>query len=66
MFILIALATMTTLGNYPTQTKCETAIRQIYEQKINPYGYIDAKTVNKLLDIKMKWDAPKEYRCQRI
>ena len=66
MFILIALATMTTLGNYPTQARCESAIRHIYEQQIDPYHMIKANILKKVVDTQMQYDAPTKYRCQEI
>lgn len=66
MYTLIALLTMTTLGTYPTQARCEAAVRQIYAQKLDPYNMIDAKQKNKILDIQMKYSAPREYRCQKV
>jgi hypothetical protein len=66
MYILIALLTMTTLGTYPTQARCEDAVRQIYSQKIDPYNLISPAQKKEILDIQMKYKAPKEYRCQKI
>lgn len=66
MYILIALLTMTTLGTYPTQAHCEDAVRQIYSQKIDPYNLISPAQKKEILDIQMKYKAPKEYRCQKI
>jgi hypothetical protein len=66
MYILIALLTMTTLGTYPTQARCEDAIRQIYTQKLDPYNMIDPKQKKEVVDIQMRYRAPKEYRCQKV
>jgi hypothetical protein len=66
MYVLIALLTMTTLGSYPTQARCEDAVRQIYMQKLDPYNVIPAQQKKEILDIKMKYSAPKEYRCQKV
>lgn len=66
MFTLIVLATMTNLGSYPTQAHCEAAVRGIYEQKIDPYQLMAHDTLKKVIDIQMKYDAPKRYRCQKI
>lgn len=66
MYILIALLTMTTLGTYPTQASCEDAVRQIYMQKLDPYNVIPSKQKKEILDIKMKYSAPREYRCQKV
>lgn len=65
MYILIALATMTTLGNYSTQASCQSAIRQIYNQQIDPYNLISPAQKKEVLDIQMKYKAPREYRCQK-
>ena len=66
MFILIALATMTNLGSYPTHDRCKTAIREIYAQKLDPYNVMEAATKQRVLSIQLKYAAPKEYRCQRV
>ena len=66
MFTLIVLATMTNLGTFPTQARCEAAIRSIYEQKVDPYQMIPQPTLNKVIDVQMKYDAPLKYRCQKI
>lgn len=66
MYTLIALLTMTTLGTYPTQARCEAAVRQIYAQKLDPFNMMGAKQKNEILDIQMKYRAPREYRCQKI
>lgn len=66
MYILIALLTMTNLGSYPTQARCEDAIRQIYSQKMDPYNLVNPTQKKEILDIQMKYRAPKEYRCQKI
>lgn len=66
MFTLIVLATMTNLGSYPTQARCEAAIRGIYEQKIDPFQMMSQTTLKSVIDIQMKYDAPTRYRCQKI
>lgn len=66
MYILIALMTMTILGNYPTQVHCEDAIRQIYMSKLDQYKMVDDKQKKDIVDIQMRYRAPKEYRCQKI
>ena len=66
MYTLIALLTMTTLGTYPTQARCEAAVRQINAQKLDPLNVMAAKQKNQVLDIQMKYRAPREYRCQKI
>ena len=65
MFILIALATMTNLGTYPTQARCESAVRQIYAQQMDPYNMMDPVAKQKALNIQMKYMAPRQYRCQK-
>ena len=65
MFVLIVLATMTNLGTYPTQARCETAIKQIYAQQMDPYGMMDPAVKQRMLNLKMKYVAPREYRCQQ-
>lgn len=66
MYILLALATMTNLGTFPSQARCESVIRQIYNQQIDPYNMISPVQKKDILDIQMKYKAPKEYRCQKI
>lgn len=66
MYVLIALLTMTNLGNYPTQARCEAAVRQIYAQKLDPLNVMATNQKNQILDIQMKYRAPREYRCQKI
>ena len=66
MYILIALFTMTNLGSYPTQARCEVAVRQIYAQRMDPYNIMDPVVKRRILNIKMQYSAPKEYRCQKI
>ena len=66
MYVLIALLTMTNLGTYPTQARCEAAVRQIYSQRIDPYNLISPAQKREILDIQMKYKAPREYRCQKI
>lgn len=66
MFILIALATMTNLGTFPTQARCEAAIRHIYEQKLDPYQMMNQTSLKKVVELQMKYTAPKEFRCQKV
>ena len=66
MYTLIALLTMTTLGSYPTQARCEAAVRQIYAQQLDPYNMMEPAAKKKVLALKMKYVAPREYRCQKI
>ncbi len=66
MYILIVLATMTNLGSYPTQARCEDAVRQIYAQQMDPYNMMEPAMKQKVLMTKMKYVAPREYRCQKV
>ena len=66
MYTLIALLTMTTLGSYPTQARCEAAVRQIYAQQLDPYNMMEPVAKQKVLTLKMKYVAPREYRCQKV
>ena len=66
MYTLIALLTMTNLGSYPTQARCEAAVRQIYAQQMDPYNIMDPVVKRRVLAIKMQYSAPKQYRCQKI
>lgn len=62
-FILVALLTNTTLGTYSTQAQCQSAVRQIYEQKMDPYHTIPVADKTRLLKIVMQYEAPKKYVC---
>jgi hypothetical protein len=66
MYILIVLATMTNLGTYPTQARCEAAVRQIYAQQLDPYNMLEPAVKRNVLAIRMKYNAPREYRCQKV
>ena len=66
MYVLIVLATMTNLGSYPTQARCEAAVRQIYAQQLDPYNMLEPAVKRNLLAIRMKYNAPREYRCQKV
>ena len=66
MYVLIVLATMTNLGSYPTQARCEDAVRQIYAQQLDPYNMLEPVVKRNLLAIRMKYNAPREYRCQKV
>ena len=66
MYILIVLATMTTLGTYSTKARCEAAVRSIYEQKLDPYHVMKPAMLKKVVDMQVKYSAPTEYRCQRV
>ena len=66
MYILIVLATMTNLGTYPTKARCEAAVRQIYAQQLDPYNMLEPAVKRNLLAIRMKYNAPREYRCQKV
>jgi hypothetical protein len=35
-------------------------------QKLDPYNMIDAKKKKEVVDIQMRYRAPKEYRCQKV
>lgn len=65
MFTLIVLLTHTTLGTYPTQARCEAAVRHIYEQKLDPYRQLPKDVLKSLIDDQMRYVAPTEYLCQK-
>ena len=65
MYLLIALFTMTTLGQYSTEAECTAAVRAIYVQKLDPYNFMHPDDVKEVVDVQMKYDAPKKYRCQK-
>ncbi len=64
MFDLIFLATMTLVSpNHKSLASCQNAIREIYAQRLDPYNVIPASELKILVDNKMLYSAPKEYRC---
>ena len=64
MYDLIFLVTMTLVSpNHKTLESCQQAIREVYRQQVDPYKILDKKTQDELVEIKMTWSAPKEYRC---
>lgn len=63
MFVLIALVSNTMLGTYPTEKRCMDATRAIYERRIDPMQVMQPKVKGQLLDIYMKYTAPREYLC---
>ncbi len=67
-FVLIALLTNTQVGEYRTMQSCQNAIRAIYEQKVDPLRIVrqkDPAKFKQIVDISMKYSAPREYLCQR-
>lgn len=66
MYTLIVLATMTSLGSFTSQASCQSAVRHIYEQKIDPYQMMAQPMLKQVVDMKMKYNAPREYRCQKV
>jgi hypothetical protein len=67
-FVLIALLTNTQVGEYRTMKSCQAAIRVIYEQKVDPLHIIRQKnpaSFKQIVDIRMKYSAPYEYKCLR-
>ena len=64
MYDLIFLATMTLVSpNHKTLASCQTAIREIYIQQLDPYKVIPKAELKSIVDNKMLYSAPKEYRC---
>ncbi len=63
MFVLIALLTDTMMGTYSTQRSCQNAIRSVYERKVDPMNMMDPKIRVQVVNLKMKYSAPKEYIC---
>lgn len=64
MYDLIFLATMTLVSpNHKTLESCQTAIREIYIQQLDPYNVIPKSELKVIVDSKMRYSAPKEYRC---
>lgn len=63
MFTLLVLATSTAIGDYRTQSACQAAIRQIYTQKLDPYHLMPRDTLKQVIDMQMRYSAPKEYAC---
>ena len=67
-FVLIALLTNTQVGEYRTMENCQYAIRSIYEQKVDPLQFLrknDPVRFKQIIDIRMKYSAPREYICQK-
>lgn len=63
MFTLLALATSTAIGDYRTHSACQAAIRQIYTQKADPYQLMPPDILKQVVDLQMRYSAPKEYAC---
>ena len=57
---------MTNLGTYPTQARCEAAVRSVYEQRLDPYRLLSKAALKSLLDNQMRYVAPTEYLCRKI
>lgn len=63
MFTLLALATSTAIADYRTLTECRAAIRQIYTQQVDPYHLMPRDTLKQVVDLQMRYSAPKDYVC---
>lgn len=63
MFILLALATSTAIGDYRKLAECEAAIRQIYTQQVAPYHLMPRDNLKQVVDMQMRYSAPKDYVC---
>jgi len=64
MYDLIFLATMTLVSpNHKTLASCQNAIREIYIQKTDPMGMLPKDVVRDVVNQRMKYDAPVEYKC---
>ena len=66
MYTLIVIATSTALGTFSSLPACRTAIRQIYTQKLDPYHTIPPETLKQVVDLKMRYSAPRDYVCLRM
>ena len=67
-FVLIAILTNTQVGEYRSMESCQAAVRAIYEQSVDPLNIIRQKDPAKskqIIEIRMKYSAPREYLCQR-
>lgn len=62
-FVLIALITNTMLGTYPTEQSCKNAIRSMYDRRVDPLRVMDNDIRRQVVDLNMKYSAPKEYIC---
>ena len=65
VYTLLVLATSTAIGSFRTLPACQAAIRQIYVQKLDPYRMMPPATLKQVVDIQMRYSAPKEYVCLR-
>jgi hypothetical protein len=63
MFVLVALLTNTVLGDFNTKNQCENAIRQVYQQRLDPYNTLPRDVLKEVLEFNMKYDAPRKYVC---
>jgi hypothetical protein len=65
MFTLMVIATSTAVGTFTSLPACQAAIRQIYTQKLDPYQSIPPETLKQVIDLQMRYSAPKDYVCLR-
>jgi hypothetical protein len=63
MYTLIVIATSTALGSFGSLPACHAAIRQIYTQKLDPYHTVPAETLKQVIDLQMRYSAPRDYIC---
>ena len=66
MYTLVVIATFTALGTFSSLPACRSAIRQIYTQKLDPYHTIPPETVKQVIDLKMRYSAPRDYVCLKM
>ena len=66
MYTLMVIATSTALGTFSSLPACRSAIRQVYTQKMDPYHTIPPETIKQVIDIKMRYSAPRDYVCLKM
>lgn len=59
-YILIALQTFTSLGEYHSKQECESAIKQIYIAQLGPMVKIN-DSINAAIDMKLKYQT--QFTC---
>lgn len=64
MYDLVFLISMTLVSpNHNSLASCQNAIRQIYTQQVDPLKVMSTQDLKTNVDIKIKWQAPKEFIC---
>ena len=66
MYTLMVIATSTALGIFNSLPACRSAIRQIYTQKLDPYHTMPPDTLKQVIDLQMRYSAPRDYVCLKM